>query len=211
MIRRLLCFLVVGTGLLAACSSDPAGTDGTTPPPGTTRPPSQLSFVEFGPTAPPLASTSVSFWAKRGEDASAEICYLTQDDDDDCEEFVEFELEENSLLARPDGTPFAVGDSVLITIRIVDPRRLEVELLPAGLRFNPQEPAELSFDFGFADDDLDDDGDVDDRDQALNRQLAVWRLPSGAAAWTKLATIRFDDLEELEADLTGFSRFAIAF
>ena len=89
--------------------------------------------------------------------------------------------------AYPDGTPIAVGDSVLITIRLVDPRRLEVELLPAGLRFNPQEPAQLSFDFGFAEEDLDDDGDVDDRDQALSRQLAVWRLPGGAAAWTKLA------------------------
>lgn len=210
MIRRLLLPCIAGTALLVACSSDPAGTDGTTPPPGTTRPPSQLSFVQFAPTAPPLASNSVSFWATRGEDAEAEICYLTPGDGE-CEAFVELELEENSLLARPDGSPIAVGDSVLITIRIVDPRRLEVELLPAGLRFNPQQPAELSFDFGFAEDDLDDDGDVDDRDQTLNRQLAIWRLPSGAGSWTKLATLRFDDLEELEADLTGFSRFAIAF
>jgi hypothetical protein len=116
-----------------------------------------------------------------------------------------------SLLSYPDGTPFAVDDSVLITVRVVDPAQLLFELEPTGLRFNPQEPAELKIHYDHADDDLDDDGDVDSEDDEIERTLAIWRQESPGDPFVRLGSLLIEDLEEIEAELEGFSRYALAY
>ena len=111
----------------------------------------------------------------------------------------------------PDGTPFAEDDSVLITVRVVDPARLLFEFEPAGLTFNPARPAELKIHYDHADDDLDEDGDVDLDDEALELTIAIWRQGNDGDPFERLGSLLIDDLEEIEAELQGFSRYALAY
>lgn len=52
---------------------------------------------------------------------------------------------------------------MLITIRLVDPSRFMFEFEPAGLKFDPERPAELEVSYARADPDFDDDGVEDDK------------------------------------------------
>jgi hypothetical protein len=116
-----------------------------------------------------------------------------------------------SLRARPDGTPFAEGDSILITIRVVDPAQMLFELEPSGLTFSPDVPAELKIHYDQTGGDLDDDGDVDVDDDAIESTMAIWRQESPGDPFVRVGTAVVEDLEEAEAELQGFSRYALAY
>ena len=76
---------------------------------------------------------TVSFWAVRGQERELEIDYVDVDATTwDVGEFLDLEITEPVALA--DGTPIAVGDSVLITVTI-DAHFLWVELQPSGIQF----------------------------------------------------------------------------
>jgi hypothetical protein len=120
-------------------------------------------------------------------------------------------VDAEALLTRPDGTPFADGDSVLITVRVADPDLLLFEFQPAGLRFNPDRPAELKIHYNHADDDLDEDGDVDLEDETLELTIGIWRQENDGDPFERLGSLLFDELEEIEAELQGFSRYALAY
>lgn len=192
--------------VLAACS------DGglTEPRPGDERPESKLAILRLAPDAPPLFNSMVSFWAYRGRDAEAEI-FFRKPDGSRGEKFVKLDLADRSLLAYPDGRPFADGDSVLITIRVTDPSRILLEFEPSGLRFDPDEPAQLEIRYSHADEDFDNDGDEDEDDAEIERVLGIWRQASLGAPFVRLGTVRIEELKELEARLLGFSRLAIAY
>jgi hypothetical protein len=117
----------------------------------------------------------------------------------------------DALLSYPDGTDFVEGDSVLITVRVVDPTRLLFEFEPSGLTFSPDEPAELKIHYNHADDDLDEDGDVDLEDETLELDLAVWRQETDGDPFVRLGSLLSIDLEEIDAELSGFSRYALAY
>jgi hypothetical protein len=57
----------------------------------------------------------------RGEDSKVFMYYAPRPGDDDSTEFLRFRVRDRSLFERPDGSPIAVGDSILITIVVVDP------------------------------------------------------------------------------------------
>jgi hypothetical protein len=103
------------------------------------------------------------------------------------------------------------GDSVLITVRVVDPDRLLFEFEPAGLTFSPERPAELKIHYNHADDDLDEDGDVDLEDEDLELTISVWRQENAGDPFERLFSLLLDDLEEIDAELEGFSRYALAY
>jgi hypothetical protein len=94
---------------------------------------------------------------------------------------------------------------------MIDPDLLLFEMSPSGLRFNPDEPAELEIEYAEGDDDLNDDGEIDEEDDQLETQLAVWRQATLDADFERLITRLEVDLEEIEADIVGFSRYAIAY
>lgn len=192
--------------LLAACS------DGglTKPSPGEERPESALIILRLALDAPPLLNPVVSFWAHRGRNTEAEI-FFRKPDGSRGEKFVKLALADRSLQAYPDGRPFADGDSVLITIRVTDPGRILLEFEPTGLRFDPDEPAELEIRYAHADRDYNDDGDVDDDDAKIEQVIGIWRQAFVTAPFVRLGTVRIEELKELEARLLGFSRFAIAY
>jgi hypothetical protein len=195
-------------GIAAGCSGD--STD-----PGQL-PADSINIAPIALTAPPLAQTEVTFWAVVGQDRTGRICYLGADSigtgGDTCdEEFVRLDVNAQSLYSLPNGTRLHTGDSVQITMRVVDPTKALVEFLPTGLKFSATEPAELKIRYSFLDDDINEDGEVNESDSLLVQQLAIWRQETPGAAFTRLTTLRVEQDGEYEAKLTGFSRYAIAY
>lgn len=178
--------------LLAACEGELIGPVPT----------EELTFIRQAPGAPALEAQEITFWAVKGVSHQVELRYVNGHD---C---VEFKLNPASLLRRPDGSLIQNGDSVQITIRVVDPRLYNFEFLPAGLRFHPDHPAELEISYGYADRDYNGDGVIDARDRSFD--FGIWRQESAASGWISLATSIDADVEEARADLSGFSKFAMA-
>lgn len=178
--------------------------DATSPPP-IERPASDLRFLRLSASAPPLASTVVSFYAKKGEDREVRVHFVNGED------FLRFRVFANSLLRRPDGSAFATGDSVLITITITDPTKADADFQPAGLKFSPQDPARLQFEFGECDQDLNGDGIVNAADTALVPTISTWRQETPNAVWFKVASTVEVDLSEVQSDIFGFTGYALAF
>ena len=84
--------------LFGACS------DGTAPA-IVEKPASDLHFLRLSATAPALQSTTVSFYAKKGEDREVRVRFQNGED------YLRFRVFANSLAQRPDGSAFANGDS----------------------------------------------------------------------------------------------------
>lgn len=195
--------------LLALAAATACGDDGTGPDPDEV-PADQLNILRLDGTAPPLVSSEATFWARTDEDREVRL-FFQDEVGGEGEEYLRLKIPAGALLRRPDGTGFAAVDSVEVTVRVVDPARILFELEPAGLQFDPDRPAELRLDYAEADDDLNDDGVVDVEDEELELELAIWRQASPGAPFVRLFTLQAEELDELEADLPGFSRFAIAY
>jgi hypothetical protein len=191
-------WLLAASIAVGACGSDTTG-----PQPGDTVGPNALHIARQAAAAPVLQAYSASFWAVRGQSRTLEIDYV------DAEDFFRLDIPGDALLRRPDGSTILPGDSVLITVTI-DSARVLFQFEPSGLVFDPNHPAKLRIDYGRADDDLDEDGDVDAGDDAIeNTWLGVWRQGNTGANWVRLGTIHSSSLEEFEADLIGFSNYAM--
>ncbi|MBL8998278.1 MAG: hypothetical protein KJZ74_03595 [Gemmatimonadales bacterium] len=195
--------------LLAACADS-----GVEPPAGPTPTVGDSSavvnFLRPAVGAPAIANPVVSFYAKVGEDREAFMYYQRRASGSDSTVFVRFRVRPNSLLSRPGGAPFVAGDSILITITLVDPSRLQVSFSPSGLRFSPSDPADLKLSFLEADEDLNGDGVVDSRDTAIQAMLAVWRRERVGDPWVRQPTILAPGTHEVETDILGFTDYVIA-
>lgn len=191
---------------IAGCNAN----DPTEPNPDV-KPSEALRFLRPAADAPPLANPVVSFYAKRGDSREIFIYYRPRPGRTDSTEFVRFRIPDETLDRRPDGTSFQLGDSILITVRVADPARLILDFQPSGLRFTPGKPARLKISFSEANDDLDGDGDVDSGDNSVEGQLAIWKQEAPGLPWFRQASIRHLELDEIEADLFGFTGYAIAY
>ena len=99
---------------LAACSSDSFMP--TTPAGPTEVSESSLNVITVSPTELP-ETTSVSFYAVKGDKREQRL-YSERADGSRGDEYLRLTVDDNSLLAAPDGRPFLRGDSVLITILV---------------------------------------------------------------------------------------------
>jgi hypothetical protein len=198
-VKLLAATVLLSAAGLASCDGSPAGPSQL--------PENELVFVRAAADAPPLAVQQVQVWAKAGEGRRIEIPYAKVGEygGDKC---LEFTIPGDGLLTRPDGTPFARGDSVLITIRVVDPNAFNFEFSPSGLRFSSKHPAELRISYKWADPDLNGDGRVDDSDRRIG--FDIWKQETPAARWERIGTSRDSDVEELRANITGFTKYAMA-
>lgn len=201
---RTLLTLAVSAGLLAC------GNDGTGPR-DNVKTDAELNVVRASPSAPPLVATTASFYALKGENREVRLYYRPAPGSLDSTEFLRFKVPDESLDRRPDGSMIAVGDSILITVAVLDVSKLLVDFQPAGLRFAAIKPAELKLSFGEADDDLDDDGDIDGDDVAAEARLAIWRRETIADPWVRLSSVLNVSSDEVEAAITGFTNYAIAY
>ncbi len=190
---------------LALCAPALASCDSPSDP--GERPGDELVFIRAAPNAPELETNQVQVWAVKGDGRRVEIRYKErgQYDGDRC---LEFRIPGDALLRRPDGSKINKGDSVLITIRVVDPKTYTFEFSPAGLKFDPDKPAELRISYKWADPDLNGDGVVNDRDRLF--EFDIWKQENDNARWIKIGTVDDVDLEELRADIHGFTKYAMA-
>lgn len=199
-----LALTIVTAAGIAACD-----TAGTTAP--EERSTSELRLLTVLPTAPLLATTTVSFYAVKGKNAGADIWYHALPGQSDSTKMLEFRLGGESLDRRPDGTLIAAGDSVLITITVVNPTNLIVDFQPSGLKFSAKDPARLKLFFGECGDDLDRDGQVTSSDDAIEQQLSIWRQETPTAPWIKLSSLVVKENSEIDALLGGFTGYAVAY
>jgi hypothetical protein len=169
----------------------------------------QLTILQVDASAPPLIDTDVSFWAVRGQTREVEIRYQSVGlyPNGKCLRFV---VPPQALQQRADGSPIANGDSVLISIHVVDASRYLFEFDPAGLRFDPLHPARIEVRHAWTAADANGDGIVDGKDASLKTRMAIWRQERPWDLWTRLPVSRFPDLQEIHANITGFTRFALA-
>ena len=200
--RRIFVFLAAAA--VAACSDSTATRV-------VQRNESDLSFLRTADDAPPLVSLGASFWAVKGEDRELRLSFRPPAGSTDSTEFLRLRIRDESLLKLPSGLPIALGDSVLITVTVIDPARMIVELQPAGLLFSRAEPAELEMRYREADPDYNDDGEVDAEDDEVEGRLSIWRQERIGEPWVQIGTDVRVDTDEVRADLTGFTRYAIAY
>jgi hypothetical protein len=202
-------YLLILTALLAGCSNS------TDQGAGTVKPPEELSFLTLAPTAPTLCANSVTFEATKGVGVEAALKFPEAGEPADCsggtEDFVRLKLDGQSLLQLPNGTPLQDGDKVTITMTWVGGDSIMVHLEPTGLVFNPAKPAELKIEYEEASDDLDHSGSVTAADTTIEQEMGLWRQPTLADPFTRIGSVKFEDQNEIEAKLNGFSRYAIAY
>ena len=171
-------------------------------------PTSQLHFVLQDP-AYHLLSDSASFYAKAGADRRLELFYRGYSNDTG-EALLTLEVRASSLLKRPDGSAFQLGDSILITVTVPDATRFDFVFSPAGLQFNPSDPARLRIEYNYANHDFNGDGHQDSEDDRVQSLLNVWRRDPPDTLWTNQGASNSQTFEELEAAILSFSHYAVA-
>lgn len=196
--------LAAVAALMVSCS------DSSGPGAGDTKDPAQLNIVQLAAASPPLFNPVDSFYAKRGENREVRI-FFADIEGGEGEEYLRLRIDAKSLAARPDGTPFEEGDSVLVRVLVVDPAQLLFELQPSGLRFSTGEPARLKIHYDHADGDFNDDGRVDQEDDSIETTLGIWRQENPTDPFVRLGSAVVEDLKEIDANLYGFSRYALAY
>jgi hypothetical protein len=166
-----------------------------------------LDVVHVGPDAPPLVSTDVTFWIVGGEAAEVEIRYQTAGYIGKCLRLV---IPAEAQVRRPNGTLLEPGDSVLATIRVIDPARFVFEMLPEGLTFGSANPARLEIHYQWMADDTNGDGKVDAADSLLASRFGVWSRNTETGRWSAVPSVRQGDQNTIEAPVTRFTRYALA-
>jgi hypothetical protein len=202
----MICGILVGsTVALGACGDDP------TPPNQQELPDTvattQLQFMPLPADVAVQLPPELRFWAVRGEDRRLEVDVAVGGGEP--EDFLRFEVDAESLLTRPDGSAFAEGDSIEIIVRF-DDRFFLFDFEPSGLRFDPDRPARLDIDYGSTRGDLDGSGASDSDDEAFERRLDLWRQERPGEPWVRSGTLKLDDLDEMRAEITGFTGFVLA-
>jgi len=168
-------------------------------------------FLRAASNAPIIANPVIKFSVKKGERRTVFMLYHARPGQKDSTDLIRFRIRENSLLRRPDGSPIRAGESVQITLKLVDPVKLIVDFEPAGLRFNPQDPADLRIRWNETNPDVNRDGVINQQDAALKQQLKIWRRESSTQPWSRTQSVVNVPSEECELDLTGFTRYAVAY
>ena len=170
-----------------------------------------LHFLRIATGMPPLAATPGSFWAKVGQGGGIDLWYRPKPGESDSTKFLEFRLDGESLAQRPNGLAFAPGDSILITVTVPDSTQLMVQFSPSGLKFSSDHQAKLKMFFGEVGDDINHDGNVDQEDGAAAQQISVWRQEAVGQPWYKVFSAVLQDQKEVDASLSGFTGYALAY
>ena len=174
------------------------------------RPEAQLNFVLQDPLAPPLLATRDSFWARVGDGRELKLYYQGAIPGDSGEEFLHFEVPGDGLYRHPNGSLFAPGDSILITVTVADPARFVFQFEPAGLQFRADHPAKMKVRYLLGEKDFDGDGDEDAADGQIEQQLGLWHQATPGGNWRQIGAVNFSDLDEIDANIQSFSQYAVA-
>jgi hypothetical protein len=162
---------------------------------------SEPQFLTADTAAPAIANPVIAFWAKRGRDTTVAMYYHARPGHNDSTTFMRFRVRARSLQSRPDGTLIANGDSVLITVVLIDPVALKLDFQPSGLQFSSHDPAELKMNFG----------ETVPTDPNNLQALKIWRKESALDPWLPLSSVVVAELNEVQANIGGFTGYAMAY
>jgi hypothetical protein len=171
---------------------------------------SELTFLRFPAALRPLVSPGGSFYAVKGDSRELVLLYQPEEPGEDGEEFLEFKVPGDALLRRPDGSLFEEGDSILITVQVADDGRFLFDFQPSGLQFDPEHAPRLHISYEALEGDLDDDDDMDEDDDAFEDEIGLWRQEVTGGPWFPVGSIKLEDFDEIDAEIFGFTGFAIA-
>lgn len=183
-----------------------------------------VHIVRQSPGAPALEAYRISFWVRRGKASTQTLNYLPAPGQRAGDPFVRFDIPKDGLLSDGGGDALDKHDSVLVTL-VVDTLHFDFHFEPSGVLFSQRAPAILQVCYEHANPDLNDDGQIDRTDDALQQQLAVWyhlgtsRGPRQAPApnvhrpptpWRKLTSNHDAAQPCVAAQLFHFSQYAVS-
>ncbi len=199
--RRMTVIAMSGAVLLLGCGDNtgPAGV-----------PDAQLTIVRQDTLAPPLLTTQASLWAKVGDGREVRLYYQGATPSDTGQEYLRFEVPGDGLYRKPDGAAFLPGDSILITVTVLDPTRFHYRFEPSGLRFSPDHPARLKIRYFDGQHDFNGDGVQNSEDVRIEGILDLWERSGPGALWFRLGAVKFEELDELDANILSFTEHAVA-
>jgi hypothetical protein len=170
------------------------------------------NFLEPAPDAPSIANPLIVFTATRGRDTTVQMRYQrSRHGGGGGDVFAEFRVDARSLAFRPDGRLIADGESIQITMRLVDAARGIIDFQPSGLQFSGRDPARLKISYAHANPDVNADGVVDGRDAALRRGLHVICRETPTSPWTPVPSVNDSGNDVIDAIVRGFSGYAIEY
>jgi hypothetical protein len=98
---------------------------------------------------------------------------------------------------------------VLITLTVTDQTHFIVDFQPSGLKFSASDEPTLKISFAACGEDLNYDGVADARDQAIMDGLSFWRQESPFQQWHKISSTLVASVKEVNAQLGGFTGYAL--
>ncbi|MDB4878346.1 MAG: hypothetical protein JWM41_4792 [Gemmatimonadetes bacterium] len=208
-------------GGIAACGRDPISpraAHATSSSPSLSRGSSGISgsssddpyFLTPAPGAPSILNPVIVFTVQKGVDKVVKMYYQPRRPGDSTV-FAQFRVPQDGLASRPDGTPIANGESVQITMTLIDADKGIIDFQPSGLRFSTKHSATLKISYRFADPDLNHDGVVDFRDTLLRQMLHMICRETPNDPWTPIPSANNTDLDEVQAAILGFTGYAIEY
>ncbi len=203
--------LAIRTLALVALAAVPTCRDATAPDGVNERAPTDLRLLAAPYGTPPLVTTRASFYAVKGKVSGVDVWYHAAAGKSDSSKFLEFRLGTASLDRRPDGSAITDGDSVQITLVVTDPTHFIIELMPSGLTFSANDQPRLKISFAACGEDLNYDGRVDAADAAILASLSVWRQEAPFQSWFKVPSSVAPVAREVDAQLGGFTGYALMY
>jgi len=167
-----------------------------------------LTVVRVAPDAPPLDATEVKFWMVRGQQREIEISYTG--DDGYNGKCIRLVFPAEAPLRDAAGRAIAPGDSIEVTLRVLDPDLFLFEIEPAGVILNPAHPARMEIRYRWMALDLNGDGRVDTVDDGIASGFRLWAQDLGNQRWSTVPSERFANIQEVHATISVFTRYALA-
>jgi len=203
-VRRCLVALAVAFAFVACRDAAGPVTERVVPGPQFSRMPAAgIRMLEQSPSAPPLQTYRVSFWARHDRQSTVTVNYRSG------QRFLRFRIPRFGLAEGPGDTRLRGSDSIRITLTI-DPLKLSVDFQPSGVEFSKVLAPVLTLSYANANPDLNGDGEVDARDQTVEQLLGLWTQTRGAQRWLKLASKNDTMQEFVSARLYHFSEYALS-
>jgi hypothetical protein len=153
-----------------------------------------ISFVRHDEDRPSLSRHSISFWAVRGETRTATLGYA------DGTPMVTLTIPHDALRRDASGRRIARGDSIQITMTLLDRKRFAVRFEPAGLRFDEQSPAVVAFNLTRA-----------ARKALTSGALSMWKQETPDSEWTLVPSLVDRSTRTLTARIDGFTVYALSY
>jgi hypothetical protein len=168
-----------------------------------------VHILQQAPTAPPLETYQVSFWARHDKESTVAVDYRPAAGQSVGQPFLRFHIPKWGLKWGPDGRRLWGADSIFITMTI-DSLNLSVDFQPSGVVFSDVFSAGLVVWYVNANPDLNGDGVVDSTDQMLEQQLALSEEPTKLIGWFKVATKNDTTQKYVATEVHHFSQYAVS-